>query len=302
MITVNNISKSYGKLQVLDGVSFSVLDGEIYALVGGNGTGKTTLLNIISGLEKATGGDIRVERKDVRAIHAIPNVIGFVQDASTAFEFMTAEEYLNYLSICARLDKAVAKQRIDQLVEMFEMQSYLKRQIYKFSKGMKQRLSIAAVLLGNPKVILLDEPTSALDTEAKENLKSVFLKLKKSGKSVIVSTNSLWDVENYCDRLGLLQNGKLKMEKTIEEIQSKREKLFVIIPMQQYMLELYNLFSQKENCHCEINQFSLIVSGNMLTMDEVVREITQNHFSVISVNEYTPSFKDVFLREARKNG
>ncbi|MEG1805126.1 MAG: ABC transporter ATP-binding protein [Clostridia bacterium] len=302
MISVNNIYKSFKKLQVLNGVSFTVLDGEIYALVGGNGTGKTTLLNIISGIEKADVGDIRVENKDTRAIHAIPNVIGYVQDVSSAFEYMTAEEYLQYLSSCARLEKDVAKQRVDQLVEMFSMQPYMKRRISTYSKGMKQRLAIAAVLLGNPKVILLDEPTSALDTEAKENLKAIFEKLKKSGKSVIISTNSLWDVENFCDRLGFLSKGRLKFEKTVQELSNRRQKCYVIIAQQGQLAAIYNYFLNKNGYSCELNEFKIVLTPPPeFTMKDVINELNDNAFSILAINEYTPTFKDVFLKEARKN-
>ncbi|MEG2117378.1 MAG: ABC transporter ATP-binding protein, partial [Clostridia bacterium] len=222
---------------------------------------------------------------------------------SSAFEYMTAMEYLQYLSACARLDKDISKQRIDQLVEMFSMQAYMNRRISTYSKGMKQRLAIASVLLGNPKVILLDEPTSALDTEAKENLKMIFEKLKKSGKSVIISTNSLWDVENYCDRLGLLSKGHLKFDKTVEELASKRQKSYIIVAQQGQLAAIYNHFSEKADYLCELNDFKVVITPPpQLTMRDVINEINDNAFSILAINEFTPSFKDIFLKEARKNG
>ena len=299
MIQINNLHKSYDGKTILNGATLSVAPGEVYGIVGGNGVGKTTLLDVIAGVVRANTGDIRVSGKDIRVIESVPNIIGYVQDASVVFEYMTGREYMTFLSDCIGLEKTVGKNRIDQLVEMFSMADYFNKFVETYSRGMKQRLSIASVLLGNPKIILMDEPTTNLDFEAKENLRDIILKMRNSGKTVIFTTNSLWAIENYCDRVGLLVKGKIMMEKSLDELRSKQERLFVVSGEMDNLVNIRNHFNMKIEFSTEIYKERLFLKpSHYISIGDVVEEIEKNSLKMQSIQEYTPSFKDVFSKES----
>ncbi len=299
MIQINNIYKSYGELNVLNGISFTVFDGEVFGLVGGNSTGKTTLLNVIAGIDRGDTGNIRVSGKDIRAIHTTPNVIGYCQDASVVFPYMTVKEYMEYLSKCANLSKEHMESRIKKLVAMFEIEQHFLKRVSDLSRGMKQRVSIAATLLGDPLVVVMDEPTTALDQEAKDNLSFVFNKLKKSGKSIIMSTHSLWDIETYCDRVGYLTGGRLKFDMEVEKI---KENIVPRVEISGSEDELQCLFDYYANKGVEVERQEgklLIASSETMDVNQIAKDIQSQQIAV-SIKKDLPSFKEVFNREVGK--
>ncbi len=299
MIQINNLHKSYDEKLILNGATLSVAQGEVYGIVGGNGVGKTTLLDVIAGITRANLGEIRVSGKDTRTIESVPNIIGYVQDASVVFQYMTGEEYMNFLSDCIGLEKSVGRNRIKQLVEMFKMSEYLNKFVETYSRGMKQRLAIASVLLGNPKIILMDEPTTNLDIDAKENLREILLKLKNSGKTIIFTTNSLWAVENYCDRVGLLASGQIVMDKSLNELRAKMDRMFLITGNIETLNAIKGHYDLKIDYSTEIYKDKLFLKpSHYVPITVVMEELKQNSMVVESIKEHLPTFKDVFTKEA----
>lgn len=299
MIQINNITKNYANQKVLMGVSFIVPDGSVYGIVGGNGAGKTTLLNILSGAMRGQNGEVKIDGRDVRAINEVPNVIGYVQDEFTAFPYLTAKEYLTYLGDLANLSEKILTSRIDMLAEMFNLKGDLNKRCNMFSKGMKQKLSIAAVLLGNPKVLLMDEPTSNLDADAKEEMKGVIEKLKASGKSIIIATNSFWDVENFCDVVGLMSKGAIKIEKNVQDI-IQSEKAGISIKASREDMERIRDFYSSTNAVTTLYPDRIIVSDSEKDFQQVIDEVNKLGYNIYSISVMRETFKDAFLREARK--
>ena len=193
MLKVDGIRKSFSGNDVLRGVSFSIKQGEIYGLIGKNGAGKTTLLNIMAGLMDKDAGTLK---KD--------GVIGYLPDLPNFFEYLKTDEYLDFLL----MDKD--KKRRDELLDMVGLKSGLK--VKTMSRGMRQRLGIAAALVNNPDIILFDEPTSALDPLGRKDVKDILLNLKDKGKTIVLSTHILADMDKICDRAGFLHNGIIAKE------------------------------------------------------------------------------------------
>lgn len=203
MISVNGITKAYGKHEVLKGVSFSVGDGEIYGLIGKNGAGKTTLLNILAGLLDPKSGDYRVGNNDG------PFKVGYLPDLPAFFEYLTSGEYLDFLL------GYEDENRRKYLLELVGVPDGVR--VNRMSRGMRQRLGIAAAIVNNPDVILLDEPTSALDPAGRHDVMAILKKLKNDGKSIIFSTHILADMERMCDTVGFLADGVIKREVTMKD-------------------------------------------------------------------------------------
>lgn len=302
MIEINNIHKEYIVFKkkptvIIDDVSFSVPTGSVFGIVGGNGAGKTTLLNCIAGTDKDFSGSVKVDGKDIRVIHKVPNVIGYVQDDFIAFPYLTAKEYFEYLGSVAGLSDAVIKSRCDMLFEMFDLSPHVNKRICLFSKGMSQKLVIASVLFGNPKVILMDEPTSNLDVDAKEELKEAFKKIKASGKSVIMSTNSFYDVEHYCDVVGLLSCGKIKSQSVVNDILDD-ERAGIVLSADDAAYEgLADFVKDMLDIKLFRRTDKITMTSDLRSPNEMLEIVNLSGISYNGLSMFKEGFKEAFLRE-----
>lgn len=230
MLECRELKKSFGPKEVLKGVNLSLNAGEVYGLVGENGAGKTTLMNLITGLLKADSGEILIDGVSVGK--ALGHRIGYMLDIPAMFEFMTAREYMAYLASAERYEKGYILNRTKELLATVGLSDVLEARISGFSRGMKQRMGIAAALFHNPDLILMDEPSSALDPKGRYEVADIIRRLAGQGKTVLLSTHILSDVEKVCDRIGLLVNGRIKVEGSIEEVMGryKRPLYFIVSP------------------------------------------------------------------------
>ena len=203
MIRVRNIRKSFDGKVVLKDVSFEIEPGTIYGLIGINGTGKTTLMNIMTGLLDADGGECEFTDGDKRL------KVGYLPDLASFYDYLNTDEYLDLLLT----DSDPGKR--DELLSRVSLSSGIR--IGKMSRGMRQRLGIAAVLAGDPDVILLDEPTSALDPAGRNDVREIMMDLKAAGKTIILSTHVLADMDSICDNAGFLHNGIIVREVDVRE-------------------------------------------------------------------------------------
>ena len=222
ILKVKNLSKSFGSQRIIDNLSFKVGEKTIYGFIGENGSGKTTTMKMILGLLKSDEGIIEVNgEKVVYGDTKTNKYIGYLPDVPEFYGYMTPYEYLNLCGEITGIPKKERKQRIEKLLEMVGLENSNKR-INGFSRGMKQRLGIAQGLLNKPKLLICDEPTSALDPIGRKEILDI-LKLVKEETTVIFSTHILSDVENICDEIGLLHNGKLALQGSLEEIKALRK-------------------------------------------------------------------------------
>lgn len=200
MIVVQNLNKSFADKTVLNDISFKVEDGTIYGLIGKNGAGKTTLITIIAGLQDADSGKCLINGKLIcKGRH--DNLTGYLPDIPSFFDHLSVGEYMDFLFA----ESAV--QRKKNLLDLVGLSD--KTMIKTMSRGMKQRLGLASVLVHNPPVLLLDEPTSALDPQGRYELSQILTELKSQGKSILLSTHILSDMEKICDHVGFLNHGRI---------------------------------------------------------------------------------------------
>lgn len=229
MLNVDRITKSFDNHKVLNGVSFSIDDGEIYGLIGKNGAGKTTLLHIIAGLLTPDSGSTSVDAAKNKI-----SKVGYLPDIPAFFDYLTAQEYLDFLLMNTRR----ANSRRTYLLQLVGLQG--KEKIKAMSRGMKQRLGVAAVLVSNPKVLLLDEPTSALDPLGRHELMEILKHLKADGRSIVLSTHILADMEKVCDKAGFLHDGIIKNEVCVGELLSGKQDAWEIAFEMELVLPPYH--------------------------------------------------------------
>lgn len=223
MIKLENISKSYvkGKKSV-DSLNIEIKDGEIFGFLGPNGAGKTTTIKMITGILNADEGRILVDDKDIKkeSISA-KKTIGFVPDTPDIFLKLKGIEYLNFMGDIYEVPKEIRKQRIEELTKKFEIYDNLNEEMQGYSHGMRQKIILCGALLNNPKNWILDEPMTGLDPKASYDLKEMMRKHAKEGNCVFFSTHVLEVAEKLCDRVGIINKGKLIFVGTFEEMKTK---------------------------------------------------------------------------------
>lgn len=217
ILTIENLSKSFGDNLVIDQMSFSVPKGSIFGFIGKNGSGKTTTMKMILGLLKPSRGTIEVCGERVKYGQTDTNrFIGYLPDVPEFYNYMTAYEYLKLCGEITGLSRKTIKDRSIELLGLVGLDHNNKR-IGTFSRGMKQRLGIAQALLHEPKLLICDEPTSALDPIGRKEILDILATVR--GKTtVIFSTHILSDVERICDHIGILHHGKIILSGTMQEI------------------------------------------------------------------------------------
>lgn len=223
VIETANLSKTYKDFwgrprhKALDNLSIQVFSGEIFGILGPNGSGKTTTMKILLGLLFPTSGGASVLGKEPTNVE-VKSRIGFLPEESYLYRFLNADETLDFYGRLFKIPKEIRKKRADELLEQFGVTYARKRQIKEYSKGMVRRVSFAQALINDPDVIFLDEPTSGLDPISSRQIKDLILGLKKKGKTVFLSSHLLADVQDICDRIAILHEGKLRKYGTVGEL------------------------------------------------------------------------------------
>lgn len=237
MIEIKNVSKSYirGK-KTVDSVNLEIKNGEIFGFLGPNGAGKTTTIRMITGILNIDEGDILIDGKSIKteSLEAKKN-FGFVPDNPDMFLKLKGIEYLTFMADVYDIPEDKRKEKIEELTKRFGIYNELNNQIQSYSHGMRQKIVICGALLSEPKNWILDEPMTGLDPKSSFDLKEMMRNHAKSGKTVFFSTHVLEVAEKLCDRVGIINKGKLVFVGTFDEMKEKfkeeasLEKLFLEI-------------------------------------------------------------------------
>ena len=223
MIEIKNVSQSYisGK-KIIDNMNLKIDDGLVFGFLGPNGAGKTTTIDMITGVVKIDEGDILIDGKSIiKNPMAAKSKFGFVPDSPDMFEKLTGLEYLNFIGDVYGIDSKERFEKVTSLSKKFEIYENLKERIQSYSHGMKQKLLIISVLLHNPKNWILDEPMTGLDPQASYTLKELMKQHSRKGNSVFFSTHVLEVAEKICDKIAIIDSGKIIFVGTINELHQK---------------------------------------------------------------------------------
>ncbi len=221
IISVENLSKSYGSTKAVDGLNLHIRKGEFFGFLGPNGAGKTTTIRMLTGILKPDHGKIAIDGRPSEDKQQIAKVIGVIPESRGFYEWMTAVEYLGFF---ADLYGIAGKEKDDRIASLLSEVDLTKRkdsQIGTYSRGMRQRLGLARALINNPQVLFLDEPTLGLDPQGQEDIQLLLKKLNVKGVTIFLSSHLLNEVSNLCSRIGIINNGKLVAEGTVDELREK---------------------------------------------------------------------------------
>ena len=219
MIEVENLVKTFGSTRAVNGISFTVHDGEIYGLLGPNGSGKSTTMKILAGILKPTSGKVLVDGVDARRNPMkVKEIAGYVPETPVLYESLTPVEFFNLIGSIRGIPKEKLEERVNTFVEAFELNSYLHKYIGTLSFGTKQKISLISALLHDPRVLIMDESMNGLDPKSARILRELLLEFRGEGRSIVFSTHVLQLAEMICDRVGVIYQGEIIAEGTVDEL------------------------------------------------------------------------------------
>lgn len=263
MLKIKNVSKIFGEKSALNDVNVDIDEGKIVGLIGENGAGKSTLLNIIAGLEYPTSGEVVVDTS-CKKIVILPDVPEY-------FSFLTSKEYLNFIS------RENNKIYIDYLLNLCGFDG--KELISKMSRGMKQKLGIVSTMVNSPDILILDEPTSALDPSWRIKLRDILNDLKAKGKTIIVSSHILNDLEKICDKVIFIEKGKIIKDLEMNEEDIIPQSLLVKYENGEQCKFLFDTIeSQSKTFHTLIDNANLVkdITISRSTLEDLFMELTKH--------------------------
>lgn len=226
MILVENVTKSYSKsrTKAVDDLSFQTKDGEIFGFIGPNGAGKTTTIKMLVGILKPDSGKIVINGMDYeKSAIQLKSIIGYVPDSHEIYERLTGIEYLNFMADIYSVPDHVRKANLEKYLAMFDLEKAAGEIIRSYSHGMKQKIILAAALMHEPQLWILDEPMTGLDPKSAHLLKEEMKAHCKKGNTVFFSTHVLEVAEHLCDRIGIIDSGKLVASGSLAELRGKAQ-------------------------------------------------------------------------------
>lgn len=295
VLKCENLNKSFGKKKILTDVSFEISEGDILGFIGPNGSGKTTTIKLILGLNSINSGKVTINSFDIQKDfeRAIQKVGAIVENPDM---YMYLSGYEN-LKLIAKLYKGISKERIDEVVKLVKLEGRIKDKVSKYSLGMRQRLGIAQALLNHPNLLILDEPTNGLDPEGIKELRDLLKRLaKKENIAVLISSHNLAELENFCNKVCIIQNGKV-----IETSEVKKLKKEII--ESSYIFEVEdtsNINSIIKNANI-IDDSHFIVNIQREEIPEVVANLVSKKIPIYEVKENIVSLEEAFLNKTGGN-
>jgi ABC-2 type transport system ATP-binding protein len=304
MLNVENLVKDYTtgflrkRVRVLNDVSFSVNKGEIFGFVGPNGAGKTTTFKTILGFVPPTGGRVEIMGKPLGDVD-IKKDIGYLPENPYFYDYLTGEELLNYMGELHGLNGSGLSKRVDDLLEKVNM-SYAKSvQLRKYSKGMLQRVGVAQALINDPELLILDEPMSGLDPMGQREIRELILEQKKRGKTILLSSHILSEVEALCDRVGVIINGRVvkmgELGKLFEEIHTDYEMLLKGVDE-----EIVNKLSDLR-VTLEKRAGFIVLKFDEDIKARVLDALSKSQADIVSLHPLRKSLEGLFVKEAKKD-
>jgi len=219
MIETTNLTKRYGELVALDNLNLSIGEGDCFGFIGPNGAGKTTTIKVLATLLKPSSGQAQVAGLTIGYQNRqIRPLIGYVPDFMGAYEDMVVNEYLEFFAAAYNINGQQRRKVVSDVLELTDLSYKATAEVNSLSRGMQQRLSIARVLLHDPRLLLLDEPASGLDPRARIEIRELLKELKRMGKTILISSHILHELAELCNHVGVIERGQLLFSGSVDEI------------------------------------------------------------------------------------
>ncbi len=302
-IEINNLTKKFGDFTAVDNISLNVKNNEIFGFLGPNGAGKSTTIRVLCTLAQPTSGSARIAGFDlVKDSAKVRENIGLVAEKMIMYDRLTAAENLRFFGKLYSMPKQKLEERIDELLELVDMQKWKDTQISKFSTGMKQRINVIRALLPEPKILFMDEPTLGLDPQTTFSIRDITREINQSGVTVILTTHAMAEAEALSDRVAIIDNGKIAALDTPQNLKNmitgsentvfgvKITNLTSELKEKIDTLDCVTALSQQDHHNLKINANSMDAINRVI---DTIRDEGGNIASITNSNEST--LEDVFL-------
>ena len=299
-IKISNLTKRFENVTALDNLSLAVKYGEIFGLLGPNGSGKTTTINIVSGLSRPTSGQVKVLGYDITEnTNAVHVVLGAVPQETALYEELTAWTNMTIHADLYGVCRSEREKRITNMLNLVQLYERRDNRVSTFSGGMKRRLALARALLHDPKLLYLDEPTLGVDVQSRRALWDYILDLKKKGKTILLTTNYLEEANALCDRLAILDHGRLVAIDTSSNLKRRYGDTIIEIettsPISQNIVTRMSTLPGITKVHQNDKELKITSIGdNTSTIGQIVMLVTKET-ALRTISQREPNLDEIFL-------
>jgi len=305
MIKVVDLKKNYGRFEALKSISFEVGEGSVFGFIGRNGAGKTTTMNILTGLIGFDSGKIFIRGMDLREHkQELIKHIGYLPETPAFYDYMNAYEYLDLIGNLLGYDKNKKGKRIDELLDIVKLKKNSRRRIGGYSKGMRQRMALAAAIMDRPEILFLDEPSSALDPEGRLEMLELIGGLKDENITIFLSTHILSDAERVCDTICILDEGEVLLKESLSELYKKHIQPILDIEFEadpENEADSLKMLHWVKDVKIRGKRASVEINNIDIAKREIFKELSKSDNCVISYQIRKMNLEDIFIRMVNKN-
>jgi ABC-2 type transport system ATP-binding protein len=302
MIQTINLTKRYGDVMALSNLNLEIQEGDCFGFIGPNGAGKTTTIKILATLLKPTWGEARIDGLSVGPVNArqVRSIIGYVPDYFGSYEDMVVQEYLEFFAASYGIHGQQREQAVRDVLDLTDLHYKVDAEVNSLSRGMQQRLSVARVLLHDPKVLLLDEPAAGLDPRARIEIRELLKELHRMGKTILISSHILLELADLVTNVGIIEQGELKFTGTTDEmLQRAKGGLVVHIAVAEGMDQAATLLQQMpEVDEATVTNHHIRVALDAQHSDPspLAYRLMQQGFSLTRLEEEKVNLETAFMR------
>jgi ABC-2 type transport system ATP-binding protein len=301
MIEIKNLAKYYGDLAAVDDLTLNIKEGDIFGFIGPNGAGKTTTMRVLVTLLQPTAGAAFIDGLDVtKQGKKVRSRVGYMPDFMGVYDDLKVFEYLEFFAAAFGIERKKRKSIVEGVLELTDLQSKQSATVDSLSRGMQQRLGLARVLIHDPKVLILDEPASGLDPRARIEIRELLRELKRMGKTIMISSHILSELEEICDHVGIIEHGKLVFSGTIKETRPHlgiRNRVRVqVADKQDKAIELLSALPQVSQVQALAKHIAVTFHDDKDGDGIIARTLVKADLSVISIEPEQLKLDDAFLQ------
>tara|TARA_B100000809_G_scaffold266871_1_gene332376 strand:- start:1674 stop:2600 length:927 start_codon:yes stop_codon:yes gene_type:complete len=294
-IEIVNLHKKYDDVHAVQGIDLSIKKGEFYGLLGPNGAGKSTTINSITSLVKPTSGNIKILGKDIVSdFRYARSQVGIAAQELSNDWFFPLEDLLYYQAGFYGVTRKDAKQRIEYILEKLGLYEHRKKKMRMLSGGMKRRLQIAKALVHDPQILILDEPTAGVDVELRHDLWKYLKELHAEGKTILLTTHYIDEAELLCERVGIIDHGKLIVEDTVKNLKNMVNKSGIVIHTKDSGLNLDQLLDDFKPSIAH-NRIEILTKTPNIDLPKIILKLSENNVIIEDIQLPQASLEDVFL-------
>ena len=300
MIIIENLTKKFGEITAVEGLTFQVEEGEIFGFLGPNGAGKTTTVRMLCCLISKTSGEATIDNYDIsKSVDSlqIRRMIGLVPDNVGLYEDLTAFENLDFYGKLYEVPEGRRRENIERFLKMLDMWGRKDTRTGTFSKGMKQKLALARALVHEPKILFMDEPTANLDPESSKTVRDFILEIKKQGRAIFLNTHNLDEAQRVCDRIGIIKT-KLLTIGTPEQLRESLSKPKTEIRLAQVRDGMHTALSKLIPNKIEVSNNKLLIDVTDPDKENpaIIAAITSIGGQIQGVTQLVSTLEDVYLQ------